>query len=508
MHSFAAPRKPRAPVQVQLRGVSKAFGPVGVLDHVDLTLSGGEIHALMGENGAGKSTLLKILSGSYRADGGEIRIDGHLAHISSPRAATSLGIAIIHQELNLIAQLSVADNVFLGREPAHFGVLDRERMRTETTDLLAGIGAVRIDPRQIAGALSVGRQQLVEIATALSRKAKVLIMDEPTASLTDHETETLFAIMRTLKSQGVAIVYVSHRLEEVFRICDRVSILRDGRFVGERSIAETTFDEVVRLMVGRELKDRFPRRQVAPGPVRLRVEGLADQGRIHDISFEVHAGEVLGIAGLVGAGRTTVLRTLFGLSRRTAGHISLDGTPISVTRPRDAIAAGIAFVPEDRKRQGLVQALSVRMNASLVHLRRYSRFGVIRSRCERAAVRELINELHIRTRDPELEVRALSGGNQQKVVFAKWLATPPGVLLLDEPTRGVDVGGKAEIYNIINRLAVAGTAILMVSSELPEVLAMSDRILVMREGRQSALLDARRTNQEEIMDAATEGLRL
>jgi ribose transport system ATP-binding protein len=495
-------------VQVQLRGVSKAFGPVRVLDHVDLTLSGGEIHALMGENGAGKSTLLKILSGSYHADAGEIRIDGELVHIASPRAATSLGIAIIHQELNLIPQLSVTDNVFLGRERAHFGVLERERMRTETADLLGGIGAVRIDPKQVAGALSVGRQQLVEIATALSRQAKVLIMDEPTASLTDHEIETLFAMMRTLKAQGVAIVYVSHRLEEVFRICDRVSVLRDGRFVGERPIAQTTFDEIVQLMVGRELKERFPRREVIPGAVRLRVEGLADPGRIRDISFEVHAGEVLGIAGLVGAGRTRLLRTLFGLSRRSAGRVSLDGTPITVRRPQEAIAAGIAFVTEDRKGQGLVQALSVRMNASLVHLERYSRFGIIRSRSERAAVHELIDELHIRTRDSELAVKALSGGNQQKVVFAKWLAAPPRVLLLDEPTRGVDVGGKAEIYHIINRLAAEGTAILMVSSELPEVLAMSDRILVMREGRQSAIFDARRANQEQIMAAATEGLRL
>lgn len=495
-------------MQVQLRGVSKAFGPVRVLDHVDLTLAGGEIHALMGENGAGKTTLLKILSGSHRADAGEIRIDGEPVDIGSPRAAASLGIAIIHQELNLIPQLSVTDNVFLGRERARFGVLEKDRMRSETNDLLTAIGAIRIDPEQAAGALSVGRQQLVEIATALSRKARVLIMDEPTASLTDHEIEALFAIMRTLKAQGVAIVYVSHRLEEVFRICDRVSVLRDGRFVGERSIAQTSFDEIVKLMVGREIKERFPPREAVPGAVRLQVDGLADRGRIRDISFEVHAGEVLGIAGLVGAGRTRVLRTLFGLSRRSAGHVSLDGSPITVRRPRDAIAAGIGFVTEDRKAQGLVQVLSVRKNASLVHLGRYSRFGIIRSRSERAAVRQLIDALHIRTRDSELAVKALSGGNQQKVVFAKWLAAPPRVLLLDEPTRGVDVGGKAEIYHIINRLAAGGTAILMVSSELPEVLAMSDRILVMREGRQSAIFDARQTNQEEIMAAATKGLRL
>jgi ribose transport system ATP-binding protein len=495
-------------VQVQIRGVSKAFGPVRVLERVDLSLAGGEIHALMGENGAGKSTLLKILSGSYRADDGEIRIDGEAVDIGSTRTASGLGIAIIHQELNLIPQLSVMDNLFLGRERARFGVLARQRMRAETGDLLAGVGAGRIDPMAAAGTLSVARQQLVEIVTALSRKARVLIMDEPTASLTDHEIEALFTIMRNLKAQGVAIVYVSHRLEEVFRICDRVSVLRDGRFVGERAIAQTSCDDIVKLMVGREIHDRFPRREATPGAVRLQVDGLADRGHIRDINFEVRAGEVLGIAGLVGAGRTRVLTTLFGMTRRTAGQVLLDGAPISVREPRDAIAAGIGFVTEDRKRQGLVQILSVRENASLVHLAQYSRFGIIRSRSERPAVRKLIDELHIRTRDSELAVKALSGGNQQKVVFAKWLAKPLRVLLLDEPTRGVDVGGKAEIYHIINRLAAAGTAIVMVSSELPEVLAMSDRILVMKEGRQSAIFDAHSTNQEQVMSAATEGLRL
>ena len=495
-------------MQVQIRGVSKAFGPVRVLEHVDLNLAGGEIHALMGENGAGKSTLLKILSGSYRPDEGDILIDGDAVPIGSTRAATALGIAIIHQELNLIPQLSVVDNLFLGRERSRFGVLEREQMRSETAGLLAGIGAAHIDPMEAAGTLSIGRQQLVEIVTALSRKARVLIMDEPTASLTDHEIEALFGIMKNLKAQGVAIVYVSHRLEEVFRICDRISVLRDGHFIGERATAETSFDEIVKLMVGREIHDRFPHREVAPGAVRLRVDGLENRGHISDISFEVRAGEVLGIAGLVGAGRTRVLTTLFGMTRRTAGEVRLDGAPITVREPRDAIAAGIGFVTEDRKRQGLVQILSVRENASLVHLEKYSRFGIISSRSERAGVSALVDELHIRTRDSELPVKALSGGNQQKVVFAKWLVEPPRVLLLDEPTRGVDVGGKAEIYHIINRLAAAGTAIVMVSSELPEVLAMSDRILVMREGRQNGIFDARSTNQEQIISAATQGLRL
>jgi ribose transport system ATP-binding protein len=495
-------------MQVTMRGITKAFGPVHVLEGVDFSVAGGEIHALMGENGAGKSTLLKILSGAYTPDAGEILIDGKAATLRSTNDATALGIAIIHQELNLIPQLSVMDNVFLGREITHFGVLERARMQSETAGWLAKVGAAHIDPGQEAGSLSIGRQQLVEIATALSLHAKVLIMDEPTASLTDREIETLFAIIKDLKAQGAAIVYVSHRLEEIFQICDRISVLRDGRFVGERAIPDTSFDEVVKMMVGRELQERFPRRDNALGKVRLEVEELADESNISGIHFDVRAGEVLGVAGLIGAGRSEILKTIFGVNRRTAGRVSLDGVAVSIASPGDAIAEGIGFVTEDRKQQGLVQGLSVRENATLVHLDQYAHAGIIDARAEHAAVLDLIEQLHIRTRDDELEVKALSGGNQQKVVFAKWLAKPPRVLLLDEPTRGVDVGGKAEIYHIINRLAAGGTAIVMVSSELPEVIAMSDRILVMREGHQAGIFDARKTNQEQLIKAATEGLRI
>jgi ribose transport system ATP-binding protein len=495
-------------VQVTMRGICKAFGPVRVLEGVDFSVSGGEIHALMGENGAGKSTLLKILAGSTSADSGRILIDGAAVRIRSTGHAAALGIAIVHQELNLIPQMSVADNLFLGRERSRFGVLEIARMHRETVGWLEQVKASHIDPRQEAGTLSIGRQQLVEIAMALSRDSKVLIMDEPTASLTEREIEALFSIMKALRSQGVAIVYVSHRLEEIFRICDRISVLRDGHFVGERRIPETSFDEIVKMMVGRELHERFPRRTVQPGPVRLKVENLADESAIRGIGFEVRAGEVLGIAGLIGSGRTEILRTLFGVNRRTAGRVSLDGAPLTIRSPAQAIDAGIGFVTEDRKRQGLVQGLSVRENVSLVHLARYARAGILRSRDERSAVRALIDELHIRTRDSELEVKALSGGNQQKVVFAKWLANPPRVLLLDEPTRGVDVGGKSEIYQIINRLAAGGTAIVMVSSELPEVIQMSDRILVMREGREAGIFDAQSTSPEKLMAAATEELRI
>jgi ribose transport system ATP-binding protein len=490
-----------------MKGISKSFGPVRVLDRVDFAVAGGEIHALMGENGAGKSTLMKVLSGAYSADSGSILIDGEPVTIHTTREAEALGIAIIHQELNMIPQLSVMDNLFLGREPSRFGVIERSRMQGESASWLGKVGAGKIDVNRAAGSLSIGLQQLVEIAKALSLNTRVLIMDEPTASLTEREIGTLFGIMTDLKSRGVGIVYVSHRMEEIFKICDKVSVLRDGHFVGERAVAQTGFDEVVKMMVGREIKERFPKREVSFGPVRLKVDDLSDGANIAGIHFEVRAGEVLGVAGLIGAGRSEILNTLFGVNRRTSGQVLLDGELLSIERPADAIAAGIGFVTEDRKSQGLVLGLSLRENVTLVHLEKYARGGVIDRKKEDAAVKELMDELQIRARDAELEVNALSGGNQQKVVFAKWLANAPKVLLLDEPTRGVDVGGKAEIYHTINRLAAAGTAIVMVSSELPEVLAMSDRILVMREGRQAAIFDAKSTNQEQIMIAATEGLR-
>jgi ribose transport system ATP-binding protein len=490
-------------MQLTMTGISKSFGPVKVLEGIDFAAAGGEIHALMGENGAGKSTLIKILSGAYSADAGSIVIDGKQVSIRSTREAEALGIATIHQELNLVPQLSVLDNLFLGREPSRFGVIESHRMRAMAASWLERVGAAHIDSEQEAGILSVGQQQLVEVAKAISQDARLLIMDEPTASLDDRETGTLFEIMSSLKERGVAIVYVSHRMEEIFKICDKISVLRDGHFVGERRVADTDFAEVVKMMVGRELRERFPSRASQMGAARLVVQNLAD-GHVSGVDFEVRGGEVLGVAGLMGSGRSRILNALFGVNRRTSGRISLDGEVLSILSPSDAIHAGIGFVTEDRKALGLVLDLSVRENATLVHLNAYSHAGIVDRRAEDAAVKALIEDLHIRTRDAELEVKSLSGGNQQKVVFAKWLAKPPKVLLLDEPTRGVDVGGKAEIYRIINRLAEAGTAIVMVSSELPEVLAMSDRILVMRDGRQAAILDAKKTSQEAIIAAATE----
>ncbi|WP_313955683.1 sugar ABC transporter ATP-binding protein [Paraburkholderia sp. BCC1884] len=488
-----------------MRGIDKAFGPVRVLDGVHFNIDGGEIHALMGENGAGKSTLMKILCGVYQPDRGDILVDGKPVQIRSTVDAERAGIAIIHQELNLIPQLSVMENMFLGREPSRFGVVDRKAMHAQARKWLDMVGAQRIDPHREAGLLSIGQQQLVEIAKALSLDARVLVMDEPTAALTNHEIDNLFDIMLAMKARGVALVYVSHRMEEIFRICDKVSVLRDGKFVGERVVAETSFEDIVRLMVGRELGQRFPKRNHEPGEVRLSVSGLADDGNVSGITFDVRAGEVLGIAGLMGAGRSEILRTLFGVNRKTAGTVALDGKIVDARDATGAIAAGIGFVTEDRKSQGLVLGMSVRENATLVHLDNYARLGVVDETAERNAVDQLIKQLRIRTRDAELDVKSLSGGNQQKVVFAKWLASPPKVLLLDEPTRGVDVGGKAEIYTIVNQLAAQGVAIVMVSSELPEVLAMSDRILVMHQGRQNGIFPAAGATQEQIMTAATGG---
>ncbi|MHC1481019.1 sugar ABC transporter ATP-binding protein [Frateuria aurantia] len=490
-----------APVPVvEMRQIEKRFGPVSVLGGVDFELRAGEVHALMGENGAGKSTLMKILTGIYPLDGGQICMDGEAVTLRTSADAVRHGIAIIHQELNLIPSLSVAENLFLGRELRQWGWLRKAAMARQAREWLARVGLQAMDPATPVDRLSVGQQQLVEIARALGQQARVLIMDEPTTALTERETAVLFALIRELRQAGTAIVYVSHRMEEIFALCDRITVLRDGRSVGVRDIPGLQLDDVVQLMVGRSLEARFPSREVTLGPVRLSVEDLGDD-YVQGISFQVHAGEVLGVAGLMGAGRTELAQLLFGLRPARRGQVRLDGQPLRVRGPRQAIAAGMAFVTEDRKAEGLVLDLSVRENISLARVPAVA--GWVARRREAEQTRQLIGQLKVRTRDAELEVRALSGGNQQKVVLAKWLALAPQVLLLDEPTRGVDIGGKAEIYQIINQLAARGVAIVMISSELPEVMAMSDRILVMHEGRATALLEAAATDPEQIMRAAT-----
>lgn len=486
-------------------GISKSFSGVKVLEKVQFTLRKGEVHALMGENGAGKSTLMKILSGIHSKDEGNIHIRGVVQEMTSPKIAQGMGIAIIHQELNMIPELSVMENMFLGREfkRGRTGFVNGSKMRTEAKRYLTQLG-MDLSPDTLAGELSVGQQQMVEIAKALSIKADILVLDEPTAALTKREIEKLFQVIESLKEQGVGMIYISHRMEEIFLISDRITVLRDGRYIGTRDTQETTMDELVQMMVGREIKERFPKVEIIPGEERLRVEGLSQEGKLHDIHFSVRAGEILGIAGLMGAGRTELAKALFGLGKYT-GTLFIDGQPTRMKNPMDAIKAGIALISEDRKGEGLVLGLSVRENFTLPNLRTLSYFGFISHSMESEFVAKSISTLKVKTHNPEQRVGSLSGGNQQKVVIGKWLANRPKVLILDEPTRGVDIGAKREIYDLMNRLVQEGVAIIMISSELPEVLGMSDRVIVMHEGRVNGEFLRENASQENIMYAATGG---
>ncbi len=486
------------------RGISKRFPGVHALDDVSLRIMPGEVHAVVGENGAGKSTLMKILSGAQAPDAGTIAIDGRDMTIESPRAAHDLGIITIYQELSLVNALSIGENIFLGDLPTGTGgwQVDWPDVWRRSADLLARVG-LNIRPQTLVRHLSVAQKQMVEIARALARNVRVLILDEPTSSLSDGETERLFEIIAALRAQGVGIVYISHRLGEVFRIAQRITVLRDGKLVGTLPVEEATEDRLVRMMVGRDLSRLFTEARATDAPVRLEVRGLSRRGVLHDIDLVVRAGEIVGLAGLVGAGRTELVRCLFGADRFDRGAILLDGQPVSIRTPGDAVDLGIALVPEDRKLQALILGMGVRENLSLPMLGRLgSPFAPSRSR-ERAMVDDYIGNLRIRTPHREQRVAALSGGNQQKVVIARWLATKPKVLILDEPTRGIDVGAKAEVHALIARLAESGVAILMVSSELPEVLGMSHRILVMRGGRIVEEMPRADATEEAIMAAAT-----
>lgn len=491
---------------LEMKGIYKGFSGVKVLKNVQFSLRSGEVHALMGENGAGKSTLMKILGGIHPKDEGVIQVEGNQLSFRSPREASDLGIAMIHQELNLIPHLTVMENMFLGREFTYgkWNWMKWKKMREESQKYLDQL-EVEIDPGQQVGELSVGQQQMVEIAKALSLHAKILVLDEPTAALTNPEIESLFQVVKALKEKGVGMIYISHRMEEIFRISDRITVLRDGTYVGTRDTHETDMDELVQMMVGREIKERFPARSLTPGKERLRVTGLTRHGKVKDVSFSLHSGEILGLAGLMGAGRTEVADLIFGVDRLDAGEIYLDGQLVTIRRPEEAIQAGIAYVTEDRKEEGLVLNQSVKENLALPNLRRISRLGVIRKGKEQQLSDDQIKQLSIRTASAEQLVQYLSGGNQQKVVIGKWLATQPQVLILDEPTRGVDIGAKAEIYQLMNRLAAEGLAILLISSDLPEVLGMSDRILVMHEGRINGEFTRDQATQENVMTAASGG---
>ncbi len=492
-------------MNIEMTNIQKSFGTNRVLAGVDFDLREGEVHALMGENGAGKSTLMNILTGLHGRDEGKIVVDGQETYFANPKEAEERGVAFIHQELNIWPEMTVLDNLFIGKElTSGIGFLNMKQMKALAKEQFRKL-AVTIPLTQEAGLCSVGQQQMIEIAKALMTQAKVIIMDEPTAALTEREIEKLFDVIRSLKKEGVSIVYISHRMEEIFTICDRITVMRDGKSVDTQAIPDTSFDEVVKKMVGRELTERYPARQPSPGETVLEVKNISGKGRFENVSFSVRAGEIVGVSGLMGAGRTEMMRAIFGLDPLDSGEVWVRGKKVSIRKPDDAVKHGIGFITEDRKDEGLVLDFSVRENMALPNLFSFSSRGFISGKKEQDFVDTLTKRLQIKTHSSETQARNLSGGNQQKVVIAKWIGIGPSVLILDEPTRGVDVGAKREIYQLMNELTERGVAILMVSSELPEVLGMSDRILVVHEGRISGELDHEQATQEQIMTLATGG---
>lgn len=486
---------------LELTGIVKTFPGVRALDEAGLRVYPGQVMALLGENGAGKSTLMKVLTGIYQADAGSVSYRGQPVHFKGPRDSQDQGISIIHQELNLLPELSIAANIFLGREPrTRFGSIDHQQLRERASGLLARLG-VKHGPDTRLGDLSIGEQQMVEIAKALSFDASVIIMDEPTDALTDTETEQLFAVIRELREQGCGIVYISHRLKEIFQICDRVTVLRDGKWIGEKAVSELDEDKIIEMMVGRRLEEQYPRLARELGPVSLQVKDLSGPG-VRGVNFSLRQGEILGFSGLMGSGRTELMKLIYGASPISAGEVEVDGHALVPRSPADGLAAGIAYISEDRKGDGLVLELSVRENMSLCALGEFISHGKIDGKAERQAVSDYVRLFNIKTPSQDQLIKLLSGGNQQKVAIAKGLLTRPKVLILDEPTRGVDVGAKKEIYQLINQFKKEGMSIILVSSEMPEVLGMSDRIMVMHEGRISAEFNTRDANQEKLMAAA------
>ncbi len=485
-----------------MRGIVKSFPGVQALRGVDLILRRGEVLALLGENGAGKSTLIKVLGGAFRADAGVIEIDGRERNFQSPQDSRAAGVAIIYQEFNLVPGLTASENIFLGQERTVAGFIAKREERRRAAELFARLG-VTIDLDVPCRLLTTAQQQLVEIAKALAFDARIIVMDEPSAALTSHEVERLFQIIYELQRQGIGIIYISHRLDEIFTIAHGVTVLRDGVSVGSHHIADLTRNQLIELMVGRTLKDEFPPRSVVVGPPRLEVIGLRRGRAVRDVSFNVGRGEIVALTGLIGAGRSETVRLIFGADRRDAGSIRLDGRTLTIRSPRDAIAAGIGLLTEDRKLQGLVLDQSVRANYALPNLRRLSRFGFVQRRRERGEFAGFVDSLKIKVSSHHQIARNLSGGNQQKVVLAKWLARRCEILIFDEPTRGIDVGAKYEIYRLMNDLSAQGKGIVMICSELPEALGMADRILVFHEGRMTGeIADPRAATQEQIMKLA------
>ena len=492
-----------APAALQLADVSKSFGPVMALRSGSLEAWSGSIHGLVGENGAGKSTLVKIVAGVHRRDSGTFLLDGQPVDFGSTAESKSAGVAVIYQEPTLFPDLSVTENIFMGRQILRSGRrIDKPAMYAEANRLFRGLG-VHIDPRRPALGLSIADQQIIEIAKAISLDAKVLIMDEPTAALSGVEVDRLFAVARQLRDEGRAIVFISHRLDEVFSLCDTVTVMRDGAYIGTHSIADTSVGEIVNLMVGREVADLFPKQDSEIGDVVLQVQGLNAAGTFHDISFDVRRGEIVGLAGLVGAGRSEIARAIFGVDRYDSGAVTMNGRKLGSSSPQAAIQAGMALIPEDRRKQGLVTDASITSNVAAVIRTNLTTAGLITRARENRAVAPWAARLEVKTNALDMAAKTMSGGNQQKVVIAKWLASKPDLLIIDEPTRGIDVGTKSEVHRLLSELAGQGMAILMISSELPEVLGMADRVLVIAEGRITAELSRDEATPERVMHAAT-----
>ena len=495
---------PAAPWLLEVEGVRKAFPGVVALDDVSFKLARGTVHALMGENGAGKSTLMKIIAGVYTPDAGTLRLKGEAVRLASPLDALTNGIAMIHQELNLMPSMTVAENIWIRREPLNrFGFVDHGELRAKTQQLFDGL-AIDIDPDIEVGRLSIASRQMVEIAKAVSFRSDVLIMDEPTSALTEREVAHLFRIIRDLKAKGIGIVYITHKMSELFEIADKVSVFRDGRYIGTRDSRDVTRDEIIRMMVGREITQLFPKETVPIGGVVLSVRDLAVKGIFRDVSFDLRAGEILGVAGLVGSGRSNVAEAIFGVVPATAGTIAVNGREVAVRTPRQAMELGMAFLTEDRKETGCFLVLDVLENMQTAVLgRRFVSGGFVRQGALTKECEAMSASLRVKTPSLSERVENLSGGNQQKVLIGRWLLTRPKILILDEPTRGIDVGAKSEIHRLIGKLAGEGVAVIMISSEMPEVLGMSDRILVMHEGRCTGILDRAEATQVGIMELAS-----
>jgi inositol transport system ATP-binding protein len=490
---------------LKMEGISKAYSGVPAVQNVRLEVRKGEVHALMGENGAGKSTLMKILSGIVQRDRGQILLEGRRVEIKSPKEALDLGISMIHQELNPVRAMTVAENIFLGKEPCYpfTGVVNRRKQRELTRELFREMD-VAINPDRTMADLSLAEMQLVEIIKAVSYQSRIIVMDEPTSAITGREVARLFEIIRGLKARGIAIIYISHKMDEIFRISDTITVLRDGQYIETRPARDLDHDTLVKLMVGRKISEMFPKRNVVPnGEVIFEVDGLTRRGLFENISFKVKKGEVFGIAGLMGAGRSEVMETVFGLRRADAGTVKVRGRSVRIKSPADGIQNRIAFITEDRQMKGLNLKASVRDNVTLVSLKSFTLFGqILQSQKENAVVDAEIERLRIKTRHRNQIVRTLSGGNQQKVVLAKWLLTRPEIIILDEPTRGIDIGAKAEIYKIIAQLTEQGATVIMISSELEEILGMCDRVIVLYHGRITAEFAREAFNQENIIKAA------